>query len=188
LRDAFAKRRTPLVMHYRVNAGAVAPHSWVVDPEQGGGRLLGEVCHMVDLLFDLAGAPIVSVFAQPSPRTTGDDVMLILTFGDGSLGTIVYASGGDRSMPKERLEVLSSGRSAVLDDFRSLELFADGRARRLTRRMSTQDKGHAAELAAFVKAVLHGGASPIDPTDAAHVTRVTFAAAESVRTGLPVHL
>jgi predicted dehydrogenase/threonine dehydrogenase-like Zn-dependent dehydrogenase len=188
LRAAYAGRRDPLVLQYRVNAGAVAPGSWVVDPGQGGGRLVGEICHMVDTLFFLTGAPVERVWAQPlprPPRPTADDVVVTLSFADGSIGTIAYAAGGDRAMPKERLEVFGGGVSAVLDDFVSLTVFEQGRQRRPVR-SRTQDKGHAAELAAFVEAVLRGGPSPIHPLDAAHVTRVTFAAAVSARSGEPV--
>ena len=183
---ARSKRRGPLVMAYRVNAGAVAPTSWVVDPVQGGGRLIGEACHMVDLLVDLAGAPVTSVYAQPIAAGAADDVVLTLSFGDGSIGTIVYASGGDRSLPKEQLEVLGGGLAAVLDDFRTVRVHAAGKATRIGGRLPRQDKGHVAELAAFVNAVRSGSVSPVDPLESAHVTRVTFAAAESAHTGLPV--
>jgi predicted dehydrogenase/threonine dehydrogenase-like Zn-dependent dehydrogenase len=185
LKSAFAGRRAPLMLMYRVNAGAVAASSWVVDPVEGGGRVLGEVCHMVDTLVDLVGAPVESVYASAAGGA-GDDVILTLTFADGSVGSIVYASGGDRSMPKEYLEVLGGGRSAVLDDFRTVRVHASASARASGGRLARQDKGHAAELAAFVQAVRRGGASPLDPQVAAHVTRVTFAALESVRSGLPV--
>jgi predicted dehydrogenase len=178
----------PLVMVYRVNAGSVAPTSWVVDPVQGGGRLIGEVCHMVDLLVDLANAPVVSVFAQPLAAGSGDDVVLTLRFADGSVGTVVYASGGDRSLPKEQLEVLGGGAAAVLDDFRHLRIHSGGRQKRIGGPLATQDKGHRDELAAFLEAVRTGGSSPVDPEVAAHVTRVTFAAVESARTGAPVQL
>jgi predicted dehydrogenase/threonine dehydrogenase-like Zn-dependent dehydrogenase len=187
LKAGFAGRRPPLVMAYRVNAGRVAASSWVVDPVQGGGRLVGEVCHMLDTLVDLAGASVVSVFAQPLVGP-GDDVILSLAFADGSVGTIVYASGGDRNMPKEYLEVLGGGRSAILDDFRTLQLFGAGSATNVGGRLARQDKGHAAELSAFVDAVRRGAPSPLDPEVAAHVTRVTFGAVESARTGLPVFL
>jgi len=191
LKPAFADRRGPLVMNFRVNAGAVSADSWVLDPLQGGGRLIGEVCHMVDLLYDLAEMPVTSVFARPIPAPvsiTSDDVMVTLTFADGSLGTIVYASGGDRALPKERLEVFGGGRAGVIDDFRTAELHVGGRTRRFGGRLPTQDKGHAAELEAFLEAVRGGGRSPVEPEGAAHVTRVTFAARESARTGVPVSL
>jgi predicted dehydrogenase len=188
LKAEFPARRDPLVMTYRVNAGPVSPMSWVVDPAQGGGRVIGEVCHMVDLLVDLTSALVTSVYAEPIGSTAGDDVVLTLRFADGSLGTIVYASGGDRSLPKEQLEVLGGARAVVLDDFRTLRVHAGGRANRVGRRFAAQDKGHAAELSAFLDAVRHGKASPVDPATAAHVTRVTFAAVESARSGLPVQV
>ncbi|MBV9581965.1 MAG: bi-domain-containing oxidoreductase [Chloroflexi bacterium] len=187
LKAGFGGRRPPLVMAYRVNAGSVPASSWVVDPVQGGGRLVGEVCHMLDTLVDLAGSPVESVFAQPVVGTA-DDVVLSLGFADGSVGTVVYASGGDRSMPKEYLEVLGGGRSAILDDFRTLQLHAGGSTTKIGGRLTRQDKGHAAELSAFVNAVRDGTPSPIDPELAAHITRVTFAAMESVRTGLLVQV
>jgi predicted dehydrogenase len=174
----------------RVNAGSVAASSWVVDPVQGGGRVIGELCHMLDLMAHLANAAVTSVYAEPVGGTNGadDSVALTLRLEDGSLGSIVYASGGDRSMPKERLEVLGGGRSAVLDDFRIVQLHVGGRTRRIGGMLSSQDKGHPAELAAFIDAVRHGGPSPVDPLQAAHITRVTFAAVESMRSGLPVSL
>jgi predicted dehydrogenase/threonine dehydrogenase-like Zn-dependent dehydrogenase len=188
LKAEFAARRDPLVMTYRVNAGPVSPTSWVVDPVQGGGRLVGEICHMVDLLVDLTDAQVTSIYAEPIGGAIGDDVVLTLRFADGSIGTIVYASGGDRSLPKEQLEVLGGGRAVALDDFRTLRVYAGGGVKRLGRRFAVQDKGHAAELAAFVDAVRHGKPSPVDPETAAHVTRVTFAAVESARSGLPIEM
>ncbi|MCA1647353.1 MAG: Gfo/Idh/MocA family oxidoreductase, partial [Chloroflexi bacterium] len=188
LKARYTPRRAPLVMTYRVNAGAVAPMSWVVDPVQGGGRLIGEVCHMIDLLVDLAGAPATSVFTQPVAAGAADDVLLTLSFADGSIGSVVYASGGDRSLAKEQLEVMSGGTATVLDDFRTLRVHANGRATRIGGRLASQDKGHAAELAAFLSAVRAGTSSPVHPENAAHITRVTFAAVESARTGLPVLL
>jgi predicted dehydrogenase len=143
---------------------------------------------MVDLLVDLAGAPARSVYALAPHSTTGDDVTLSLGFPDGSTATLVYASGGDRSLPKERLEVLGDGMAVVLDDFRRLIVHAGGREQRIGGRLATQDKGHGAELSAFLSAARTGGLSPVDPEHAAHVTRVTFAAAESARTGQPVHI
>jgi predicted dehydrogenase len=157
----------------------------VVDPVEGGGRLIGEVCHMVDTLVDLVGTHVVRVHAAPGGA---DDVVLTLMFGDGSVGTIAYASGGDRSLPKEYLEVLGGGRAAVLDDFRNVRLHSGGSSRTSGGRLARQDKGHAAELAAFVHALQNGAPSPLDPEIAAHVTRVTFAATESIRTGLPIQI
>jgi predicted dehydrogenase/threonine dehydrogenase-like Zn-dependent dehydrogenase len=189
LKASFARRNGPLVMAYRVNAGAVAPTSWVVDPVQGGGRIVGEVCHMVDVLVDLTGAAVTTVYAQAVPSSvSGDDALVTLNFGDGSIGSIIYASNGDRSLPKEQLEVLGGGKAAVLDDFRTVRLYAGGKLTVVGGRFARQDKGHATELGAFLHAVRAGAASPIHPEQSAHVTRVTFAALESVQTGEPVRV
>ena len=131
---------------------------------------------------------VVCGYLSPDLCSVADDVLLALSFGDGSIGSIVYASGGDRSLPKEQLEVLGGGLAAVLDDFRSLRVHLAGTAKHLGGRLPRQDKGHVAELAAFFEALRSGTTSPVDPQGAAHVTRVTFAAVESARTGLPVTL
>lgn len=189
VRAAFRQRQGPLTLSYRVNAGTAAPGSWVLDPEQGGGRLVGEVCHMVDTLYSLVGAPVTEVYARTLPRPpseAADDVLLTLTFQDGSIASIAYAASGDRSLAKERLEVFGDRRAVVLDDFQRLTLHQGGRTE--THAQRVQDKGHAAELRAFADAVLQGSPSPLDPREAAHVTRVTFAALRSARAALPVAL
>lgn len=186
-RETFMDARTPLLMSYRVNAGSVAAGSWVIDPEEGGGRIVGEVCHMVDLMQFVCGSRVRTVFTQAARgRGMQDDVAVTLGFENGSAGSIVYASGGDRSQPKEHLEVLGGGKSVVIDDFVRLSVYARGAQK--AHNLRTQDKGHAAELRAFLDAVRRGRPSPIDPEDAAHVTRVTLAAVESARAGLPVSL
>ena len=120
----------PLALHYRINAGYLPPDHWVNDREQGGGRILGEVCHFVDLLMFLAASPIVEVEARTvgnSGRYSGDNVIVSLRFANGSEGTISYLANGDRAFSKERIEVFGGGSAAVLEDFRRLELVRDGR-------------------------------------------------------------
>jgi predicted dehydrogenase/threonine dehydrogenase-like Zn-dependent dehydrogenase len=182
----FAGRRSPLVMCYRVNAGPIPPDSWIHDPAVGGGRIIGEACHFIDLAAYLAGAPPVSVHCQgvaPGSAARNDDnVVLTVGYGDGSLCTIVYVATADASAGKERFEVMGDGRSAVLEDFRSLELRQAGKRR--TIRKLVQDKGHAAELRAFVEAIRGGAPAPIDLLTLASVSRATFAAVGSLRDGL----
>jgi predicted dehydrogenase/NADPH:quinone reductase-like Zn-dependent oxidoreductase len=187
LADFHAGRRSPLVMNYRVNAGLIPPESWIHDPAIGGGRVVGEVCHFIDLAAFLAGAPPVSVYAQGVASGSGvrsdDNVLITVGFGDGSLCNIAYVASSDASAGKERLEALGAGASAVLDDFRLLDLHRAGK-RRVIRKF-VQDKGHAAEMQAFVDAVRRGGPPPIDITTIAAVSRATFAAVDSLRDGLP---
>jgi len=145
----------PLALNYRVNAGHLPPDHWVNDREQGGGRILGEVCHFVDLLMFLAGSPIVEVGGRAvgsSARYSGDNVLISLRFANGSEGTISYLANGDRSFSKERVEVFGGGATAVLEDFRHLELVRNGRKRTVNSRWR-QDKGHVNEWAAFVRSL-----------------------------------
>jgi predicted dehydrogenase/threonine dehydrogenase-like Zn-dependent dehydrogenase len=156
----------PLALTYRINAGLLAPDHWVNDPEQGGGRIRGEVCHFVDTLMFLAGSPIVEVDARAlanSGRYSGDNVLVSLRFANGSEGTITYLASGDRSFSKERLEVFGAGSVAVLEDFRRLELARNGRKQTIRSRWR-QDKGHRGEWAAFAASIrqFRDGAIPFE--------------------------
>jgi predicted dehydrogenase/threonine dehydrogenase-like Zn-dependent dehydrogenase len=185
LQRFFEQRQEPLFAQYRVNAGFLPPSHWLHDPEQGGGRLVGEGCHFIDFLTFLVGAPPASVRGQLLPdRGTyqGDNFHLAFTFPDGSLGTLTYLANGDKSFPKERVEVFCGGRIAVLDDFRSLETVRDG-VRQSKRSRLRQDKGHRAEWEVFTKAILNGGPPPIPYGHLIGVGRVAFAAQEALRTG-----
>ena len=186
----FEGRTHPLVMLYRVNAGFIAREHWVHDPAEGGGRLLGEACHFVDLLHALAGAAPLRVFAESiagDDRFRGDDnVSITLRFADGSVGTVLYTACGDDRLPKERLEVFGEGRVAVLDDFRALELLGGGRPRRV--RAANADKGFEEEMRRFLAAVRGGEPMPIPFEEILASSRATLAAADSLRTGAPVAL
>lgn len=173
--------REPLAMHYRVNAGFLGPDHWLNDPEQGGGRIIGEVCHFVDLLSFLAGARVLQVEARAlgnSGRYSNDNVLCSVRFANGSEGTISYLANGERAYSKERIEVFGGGRVAVLEDFRRLELVRDGK-RKIWRSRFQQDKGHAAEWKTFVEAVRSGGESPIGFDEIAGTMLATFALEES---------
>ena len=179
--------REPLFMHYRVNAGYLAPDHWTNDPEQGGGRILGEACHFVDFLIYLAGSQPVEVHTRSladSGQYSGDNLVLSLQFANGSLGTITYLANGDRAYSKERIEVFGGGAVAVLDDFRRLELVRHGRAK-VTRSRLRQDKGHYGEWEAFASAVRSAGPEPIPFSEIVATTLATLRAAESHSTGQP---
>ena len=144
--------------------------------------------YFVDFLTFLVGAPPMAVEGHALPdagRYHQDNVVLTFTFPDGSLGTLTYLANGDKAFPKERIEVFSAGRVAVLDDFRTLELAQHGK-RKLIRSPLRQDKGHRLEWEAFAQAILRGGNPPIPYTHLFAVTQATFAAVESLRTHQPV--
>jgi predicted dehydrogenase/threonine dehydrogenase-like Zn-dependent dehydrogenase len=174
-------RSEPLYMHYRINAGYIPLNHWTHDPAQGGGRIIGEGCHFVDFLTFLAGAAPVSVTAVALPdngRYREDNVSMTFSFPDGSVGVVDYLANGDKSFPKEHLEVFCGGRIAVLDDFRSLEMVYDGHRTMVKKR---QDKGWKDEWASFVNVIRTGGQPPIPYEQLVGVTRAVFAAMESLR-------
>lgn len=175
----------PLALHYRINAGHLPPDHWVNDREQGGGRILGEVCHFVDLLMFLAGSPVVEVEARGvgnSGRYSGDNVLVSLRFGNGSEGTISYLANGDRAFSKERIEVFGGGSAAVLEDFRCLELVRGGRKESIHSRWR-QEKGHRGEWDAFVHSVQQHSEAPIPFAELVCSTLATLRVDESVATG-----
>lgn len=180
----------PLALHYRINAGYLSPDHWVNDREQGGGRILGEVCHFIDLLAFLSSSTIIEVSGRAigsSPRYSGDNVLISLRFANGSEGTISYLANGDRSFSKERIEVFGGGCTAVLEDFRRLDLVRNGRTETVRSRLR-QDKGHRAEWASFASSLEQGGEPPIRFEEIVHSTLATLRADESVATGKPIAL
>ena len=173
----------PFTMHYRVNAGPLPPDHWVNDPEQGGGRILGEMCHFVDLLsFICASAPI-SVQAKGSPAGAGQDVTATIEFANGSIGTITYVCSGDRTFSKERIEVFRGGTVVMLDDFRRLDLVRHGKKKTFHSRLR-QDKGHRSEWRAFAGRIASGRPAPIAFEEIALSTLATIRIAESLRSGV----
>jgi len=178
----------PLAIHVRVNAGPLPASHWLHDPEQGGGRLLGEACHFFDFLIYLVGAPPVRVTAVGLPDsgpTHDENAVVTLEFADGSVGTVAYLACGDRSLPKERIEAFGGGRAAVLDDFRRLETYQSGR-RQVQRSWLRQDKGHRAEWEAFASAIRAGGPPPIAYDQLMAGSLTALAAVEALRTHTPV--
>ena len=170
-----------LALTYRINAGEIPKESWI-QQDEGGGRIIGEVCHFVDTLQFLTDAEPVEVFAYRS-AVGADTLSIVIKFSDGSVGNINYFATGDRGLPKERLEVFGGGRSAVLDDFRQLELWRDGK-RKTSKRLS-QDKGFDQELAAFVAAAQAGEEMPIGWRSLVMTTLATLRIEDSLRSGKP---
>ena len=179
-KEALDPRSGPLMMLYRVNAGAIPADSWI-QRDEGGGRILGEVCHFVDSLTYLCGAlPIEAQAAAAQGHS--DAVTALLRFADGSVGTIIYSSLGDPSLPKEYLEAFGAGRAITLDDFTELTIHADGKAKTIKAR---QDKGQAKLVAAFLDAARGKGPAPIPLEEVGAVSRATIAIEEALR-GQPV--
>lgn len=187
VRRFFEQVAAPLTVSIRFNAGALPAEHWTQDEAEGGGRLIGEACHGVDLATYLTGSLPIRVFAESIGGASGavhdDQAFVTIRHANGSVSCIAYWAGGDRALPKERVEVAGGGRMAILDDFRSLTTASDGRVR--AQRLSRQDKGHAAELDAFIAALKQGGSSPISWEELRAVTRTTILAVRSLREGVP---
>ena len=162
----------PKSFNMTVNAGAIPANHWTQDREVGGGRLVGEGCHFIDLLRFLAGAPIVSHDVVAMDAATRDSATIMLRFADGSMGTIVYLSNGSKSFPKERLEVFAQGRVLQLDNFRRLTGFGWPGFSKLN--LWRQDKGQVACAKAFVDALRTGGPAPIALDELLEVGRVSI--------------
>ncbi len=189
--DFFNKRREPLSIVYRVNAGRVPRGHWSQDAREGGGRIVGEVCHFIDLMQFWTGSPPVRVYAESiasrNHETIDEDsVMITLRFADGSNGSIAYLGEGDKTLAKERVEIFGAGRTFVLEDFRRATLYLNGREETL--KLRAQDKGQSEEVRAVCDVVLQKRDAPVALDELAATTRATFRIRESLRTGQAVSL
>lgn len=155
-----------------VNAGSIPSDHWTQDKEVGGGRIIGEGCHFIDLLRYLADTPIVEQTRMTMASTSNDTVSLQLGFADGSIGTVHYFANGCKAFPKERLEIFAAGRVLQLDNFRKLKGYAWPGFKSMN--LWSQDKGQRACAEAFVKAINEGGLSPIPFTEIVEVSRISI--------------
>jgi predicted dehydrogenase len=188
----FAHRAGPLVMTYRVNAGPLPPDHWVHDPEEGGGRIVGEVCHFVDLFQYLVDSPPVRVYAQTAGSRNEnipaeDNVNINIEFEDGSIGTIIYSSVGTLTFPRERFEIFGDNSVAVVDNFRYATFTRGGKTKKM-KRWWGRDMGYRGEVAAFVDALKSGSEMPIPFTDIVLATLTTFRILDSIHEGKPVEI
>ena len=178
----------PLAVNCLINAGFIPANSWMQDMDQGGGRIVGEVCHFVDLCNFISSSLPVSVYAVslPTPEHLHDTVSISLTYENGSIATINYFANGDKSLPKERIQVFGGGSAAVLDDFRLLSVYAAGK--RTDKKLLSQNKGQKTAVHSFIESAWNGGKAPISFDDLYSTSLTTFAVLESLRTCAPVSL
>ena len=188
LKDYFAKRTLPLVMHYRVNAGSIPRDVWIQDPLTGGGRMIGEGCHFIDFMSYVCGAPVTKVQAMciqtlNAAETPEDSISVNLQFADGSVGTLEYVALGDTTLPKEFCEIHGEGSTATMDNF--CTTFCTGKLGK-KKLKGKQQKGFAEELSATVAAVKAGGAMPISFAEIENITKTCFAVLKAVKSGATV--
>ncbi len=173
LQRKLAGRGGPLATVITVNAGAIPRDHWTQDQEQGGGRVVGEACHFIDLARALTGGPIVALHATSAHgrdgRAVNDIATLSVSFGEGSVSAIHYIASGARSYPKERVECFFDGRTVSIDNWRRLRDWGSAIPWRVG--AGTQDKGHADELRAWLRAIRSGGPAPIPLDEIIEVSR-----------------
>ncbi|MBN2799781.1 MAG: bi-domain-containing oxidoreductase [Deltaproteobacteria bacterium] len=188
VREVFAGRADPLSIQYRVNAGQIPADHWVREAAEGGGRLVAEGVHFIDVCQAVVGAPVSRVSCAPMgggpSAIAGDSFAITLEYTDGSVAQILYATEGDRGLPKERLEVFGGGKVAVVEDWSAGTVWSGGRQSKL-RAPRGQQKGSVEQLSAFLQALATG--VPAVPMDEVwHVHHVMFAAAAAMERGVPV--
>jgi polar amino acid transport system substrate-binding protein len=186
VKKGFRNLDEPIVMNIRINAGLIPKDHWTQQPETGGGRIIGEVCHFIDLMQYFTDSEPVRVFAESvssdnSRLTPEDNISIVLKFADGSVGNITYLANGDKSVPKEKIEVFGGGNTGVINDFRDGAFFRNGRSTKLR----SSGKGHREEITAFLNAVKEGRESPIGFRSICLTTLTTFKILDSIHTGLP---
>jgi len=171
--------KSPVSINYRINAGIVPADHWIHDKKIGGGRIIGEACHFIDLAMHLSGSKIISVsaVAMPDTNNNNDTVTINLHFGNGSIANISYFSNGNKDLPKEYLEVFFAGRIGIIDDFSSLKIYGKTA---VTKNVKGIDKGHNSEVTNFLKNIETGKECPV-PFEEQYITfDATFKALRSI--------
>jgi len=189
LRNELAGAGEPLVVNIRVNAGFIPKEHWTQQPGIGAGRIIGEICHFIDLMQYFTGSEPVRVFAESISTNNDkispeDNIAVVVKFKDGSLGNLTYHANGDKALPKERIEVSSAGSIGIINDFKDGVFYRDGKARKL----KSSGKGHREAVAAFLDAIKNGKDSPIDFRSICLTTLTTYRILDSLSTSLPQNI
>ncbi len=191
VKEKFRDRAGPMTIAYRVNAGRLAGDHWAYNSIEGAGRIVGEVCHFIDFVQYLTNSlpRRVTAEAVPQTRTAGcldDSIVISMSMADGSIASIIYTASGDSAVAKEHIEIFCDGSVAQIVDFKSAVLIRDGKKTRLAK--GAQDKGHAAEIAAFLDAARDIADIPIELESLVATTLASFAIVESARTAAVVNI
>jgi len=186
IKKAFDGLTEPLFVNIRVNAGYIPKEHWIQNAEIGGGRIIGEMCHFIDLMQYFTNASPVKVYASCINTTnekikTDDNIAITINFSNGSIGNIAYIANGDKSLPKELIEVFGGGIIGRIHDFRSESLHQGNKIKKL----KSDSKGHQQEVFEFIKSIEKGLAIPISFESLRLTTLTTFKIIDSLITGLP---
>ena len=186
LKKELKERSEPMVITIRVNAGHIEKNHWTQQPHIGGGRIVGEMCHFIDLMQFFTEAEPVKVYAESihsgnSKITPEDNIAVVITFGDGSVGNLIYVANGDKSMLKESIEVFQSGKIGVINDFKDGFIHKKGKIIKL----KSSGKGHEEEIKAFINSIQQAQKDPISFRSICLTTLTTFKIQDSLYTGNP---
>jgi predicted dehydrogenase len=170
----------PKAINYRINAGKLPADHWTQDPKVGGGRILGEACHFIDLCSFIADSPITNVAANAlkDANNLNDTVSISLSFANGSVASISYFSNGSKKLSKEYLEVFCGEKSVVIDDYKCIDILG---SKQKKTKSSAQDKGHAKEVELFLSAIKEGKQLPISFKECYNSTKATFEVLEKIK-------
>ena len=186
LKNEFTGTAEPLVVNIRVNAGFIPKEHWTQQAEIGGGRIIGEMCHFIDLMQYFTDAEPIKVYAESitsgnEKLTTEDNIAVIVKFSDGSVGNLTYLANGDKALPKEYIEIFSAGKVGVINDFKEGYVYKNGKANKL----KSSGKGHKEEVHTFLENLKQGKDAPISFRSICLTTETTFSIIDSLYTGLP---
>jgi len=176
--EFFSHRTLPMFISYRINAGFIPPDHWMQRAEEGGGRIIGEMCHFVDLCQFLCKSEFKSIFAQNiEDDKSRDNISILIKFYDGSIANVNYLSNGDESFPKERIEIFCQKSIAVIDDFKSIKLMREGRGKIYKKH---QDKGHRKQIQLWLESIEEGTPIPAPFIESVNSSIATFMIHESL--------
>ena len=186
IKKAFENLTEPVFVNIRVNAGFIPKEHWTQNPEIGGGRIIGEMCHFIDLMQYFTDSEPIKVYAEciniaNDKMKADDNISIIVKFKNGSVGNLNYLANGSKSLPKEMIEIFGGGIIGRINDFRSGELHQGSKITKL----KSSSKGHKQEVEAFLTAIKEGKLSPISFESIRLTTETTFKIIDSLNTGLP---
>jgi predicted dehydrogenase/threonine dehydrogenase-like Zn-dependent dehydrogenase len=186
IKREFENASEPLVINIRINAGFIPKDHWTQVAEIGAGRIIGEMCHFIDLMQFFTDSNPIKVYADCIESNNDklkldDNIAIVIKFKNGSIGNLTYVANGDKSLPKELIEIFGAGKAAVINDFQNGTLFSGNKSKAL----KSSGKGHQQEVEAFLNALKDGKDSPIDFRSICLTTLTTFRIIDSLRTGLP---
>jgi polar amino acid transport system substrate-binding protein len=186
IKNEFRNISEPLVINIRVNAGLIPKDNWIQDPEIGGGRIVGEMCHFIDLMQFFTGSDPVRVFAESiatdnTLMTPYDNIAVTVRFKNGSVGNLVYVANGDKALPKEKIEVFGAGNTGIINDFHDGAFLRNGKAVTL----KSSGKGHREEVQSFINVIQKGSGNPLSFRSICLTTIATIKILDSLYTGFP---